>query len=744
MIRDHHVVVGAAVPGERSSRSLEERLDTEVLPCLERPGRQVGPFDPRIGAPDGPSTLVLVWPSQAEGLTVPAALEPVLAKLPTDPRLPVQLACAPAADLESALRERGLPCFSRPDWWPMPAHRVWLVWLDRPLQIFGLLTLLDLAGLPRRVGDSAERPRVVVAGPGAARCGNWLSVFADLVLDDADVSTSDLTALGGDGESGTEIADLMRRGRTPQASQPRAAIVLGLSGETMSPLLEDGEHRPIGPADLGLPLWQTTVGPNGTPRTRVRVWSASRRLRETLGIEDASWQKAVREALEPEAGQVDFDLAFGLPGETAEDRIAAAGFAEEVVAAAPRGAKQVRIRIAAYAPGAGEPSSPISAEEFTGSIEAVLERCRARKLKWRVAPAGLAESTARLMRTGPELAPVIEALHLAGVRAGEVASATDASLWRRACELHDIPSDRCDPAPPGEPAPLGFDRRDLAPSRPKAQAPRAKGRRKGRPRSDRWTRWRGLVPQQFDYRIEYSKSGRLRFLGPGETTDLLLRACRRAELPLATSGVVQPRPKVSFGPSLPVGIEGAHEYVDLGLTRKVPDLLPRLRQQLPEGLEPLSCCFVPALGQRLALSRVGIAEYETRLRPTDFTDSTSWSESHERVLRWQQKLLAGLTCGDDATDPLQQLRSIECDVDSADISTLRFTLDLRQPGSRCKPREVLERVTHGLVSDVRCLPFRRTRLLAHVEEGGHAHWRTPLQQIHDVQRQVRARTKLCA
>ena len=36
------------------------------------------------------------------------------------------------------------------------------------------------------------------------------------------------------------------------------------------------------------------------------------------------------------------------------------------------------------------------------------------------------------------------------------------------------------------------------------------------------------MPRQFEYRIEFSKTGRLRFLGPGETTELLLK--ERAEL----------------------------------------------------------------------------------------------------------------------------------------------------------------------------------------------------------------------
>jgi uncharacterized protein (DUF2344 family) len=83
------------------------------------------------------------------------------------------------------------------------------------------------------------------------------------------------------------------------------------------------------------------------------------------------------------------------------------------------------------------------------------------------------------------------------------------------------------------------------------------------------------VPHQFEARIEFAKTGRGRLLGSGELTDLFLGALERAGIPLATTGVVEPRPRISFGPSLPAGVAGEREVVDLGLSRPVTDLLER-------------------------------------------------------------------------------------------------------------------------------------------------------------------------
>ena len=52
---------------------------------------------------------------------------------------------------------------------------------------------------------------------------------------------------------------------------------------------------------------------------------------------------------------------------------------------------------------------------------------------------------------------------------------------------------------------------------------------------------------------------------------MLTRTLRRTGLPLAYSAGFHPKPILSFGPPLPLGVESEAEYFDLELTRALPE-----------------------------------------------------------------------------------------------------------------------------------------------------------------------------
>jgi radical SAM-linked protein len=90
-------------------------------------------------------------------------------------------------------------------------------------------------------------------------------------------------------------------------------------------------------------------------------------------------------------------------------------------------------------------------------------------------------------------------------------------------------------------------------------------------------------------RVRYAKLERLVALSHLETMHALLRAVRRAGLPVAHSQGYHPKPKVSFGPALSVGVEITCEHLDLELVgpADAAEIGERLGRELPEGLRVL-------------------------------------------------------------------------------------------------------------------------------------------------------------
>jgi radical SAM family uncharacterized protein/radical SAM-linked protein len=87
-------------------------------------------------------------------------------------------------------------------------------------------------------------------------------------------------------------------------------------------------------------------------------------------------------------------------------------------------------------------------------------------------------------------------------------------------------------------------------------------------------------------RMEFSKTGRMKYLSHLELITLFHRAMRRAEFPLEYSKGFHPSPKTSFGPPLGVGIAGLSEYFDLCITPPFDLFLNRIKLNslLPEGI----------------------------------------------------------------------------------------------------------------------------------------------------------------
>jgi radical SAM superfamily enzyme YgiQ (UPF0313 family) len=120
------------------------------------------------------------------------------------------------------------------------------------------------------------------------------------------------------------------------------------------------------------------------------------------------------------------------------------------------------------------------------------------------------------------------------------------------------------------------------------------------------------------YRIRFAKVGRAAFLGHLDLVRLLARSLRRADLPLAMTRGFSPKPRMTFGPALGLGVPSLGELMDVDLEHTVPgrptwepgdgavielspdDVRTRLAAVLPPGIELESCTIVRLPGHPLA------------------------------------------------------------------------------------------------------------------------------------------------
>jgi radical SAM-linked protein len=91
-------------------------------------------------------------------------------------------------------------------------------------------------------------------------------------------------------------------------------------------------------------------------------------------------------------------------------------------------------------------------------------------------------------------------------------------------------------------------------------------------------------------RIRFRKGGDVRFLSHHDLMRTFERMLRRAEIPFRRTQGFHPKPRLVFALSLPLGVVGVEEVVELELAHTLPagDVHARLAAEAPPGLEILS------------------------------------------------------------------------------------------------------------------------------------------------------------
>src|SRR5262249_18059343 len=133
-------------------------------------------------------------------------------------------------------------------------------------------------------------------------------------------------------------------------------------------------------------------------------------------------------------------------------------------------------------------------------------------------------------------------------------------------------------------------------------------------------------------RFRFAKAGTLRLLSHHDLMRCLERMLRRAEVPFKSTAGFHPGPRVVFAQSLPLGVVGRDEVVEIELTRpcEADQVLAALNAQAPAGLSFSRVSVVPmkatAVPRRVA--------YELPLPP----EQVAQTEANIEQLLGQEKV----------------------------------------------------------------------------------------------------------
>jgi len=397
--------------------------------------------------------------------------------------------------------------------------------------------------------------------------------------------------------------------------------------------------------------------------------TASNRLRNLLNkhIAEEKILESVRNALDAGWAGVKLYFMIGLPGETEADVREIGRFVTEV-AQLCRG-RTVRFNLTPFIP---KPHTPLQWAGFAPVAEtqakmALLKEMLQRrniKPKWENPEASFVQ--ALIARGDERVGKVIERVYEQGGIFQEWTEFFNFALWQEACVQAGVdPAVYLSSRPVAEPLPWDFIdvgvTKDFliaeyqraqqgertpdcthegcsncgaclgpkpvmppAPVETKAAEEKSFGRR---PRSVR----------EYDelksrFRLKYQVEEPFRFAAHLDRVRAFYRTLRRSELPVVYTHGFAPKPMLSFGPPLPVGLTSDGEYVDIYLSYHYSGNIVRdLGQFLPRGLRVIAARLVPNSMPSLG-GTINLGRYEVLL-----PDDESWQQVRARA-----KELAGL------------------------------------------------------------------------------------------------------
>ena len=186
------------------------------------------------------------------------------------------------------------------------------------------------------------------------------------------------------------------------------------------------------------------------------------------------------------------------------------------------------------------------------------------------------------------------------------------------------------------------------------------------------------------FRLRYSKSGPMRFLGHHDVVRCFERMFRRATLQLDYSGGFHPHPKLRFSPPLALGIESLAEHLDFDLkdcVANADDIFKILRNTLPNGLEPIEICET-SLNEAPLSARIQSVVYEIVL-----SDEFDEDRIRDRLSQFLEKESLIISFGPDRKRKVRDLKQY---ISSISLSNQNLIVEIKMtPSGSVNPYEAI-------------------------------------------------------
>ena len=211
-------------------------------------------------------------------------------------------------------------------------------------------------------------------------------------------------------------------------------------------------------------------------------------------------------------------------------------------------------------------------------------------------------------------------------------------------------------------------------------------------------------------RIAYTKKEDAKFIAHLDLLRVFERALRRAAIPVACTEGFNPRPKISFGFALAVGVEGEEEYVDIEIQGEpnVAEALGRLQEQMPHGINLLKGKLLAA-GVKPLMAVINGASYLIRLPRVDSVQPERLQEAVNLWLAREHVLYSRYTKKGPADKDIRPwVKGMTGDVRSGEI-VFELDIEMGNAGS-VRPEEVMAslRDLEKLPLDLGGLQMKRT------------------------------------